>query len=70
MWRCWMRIRAAVLVTSDRISQGLEQDRSGRAAAEILSELGEVVETRVVPDDFDRIVEVDVDKWFHMSAVP
>jgi molybdopterin adenylyltransferase len=52
-----MRIRAAVLVTSDRISQGLEQDRSGHAAAEILSGLGEVGETRVVPDEFDRIVE-------------
>lgn len=52
-----MMIRAAILVTSDRISEGVEQDRSGRAAADALAGVAEVVELRVVPDDFERIAE-------------
>lgn len=52
-----MKIKAAILVTSDRISRGTEQDRSGPAAAEALSEIAQVVEIRVVPDDLERIVE-------------
>ena len=52
-----MRIRAAVLVTSDRISRGEAEDRSGAAAAELLSEIAEVDEVRVVPDEADRIVD-------------
>lgn len=52
-----MRIRAAILVTSDRISQGLEKDRSGALAADLLSGVGDVIEVRVAPDEFDRIAE-------------
>lgn len=52
-----MQIRAAILVTSDRVSQGIEQDRSGALAAELLSKAVEVVELEVVPDDVDRIVD-------------
>jgi molybdenum cofactor synthesis domain-containing protein len=51
-----MQIRAAILVTSDRIARGLEQDRSGEAAAELLAEVADVAEVRVVPDDPDEIV--------------
>jgi len=53
-----MGFAAAVLVTSDRISRGEEQDRSGAAAAEILADCDEVtrvVEVRVVPDEADMI---------------
>ncbi|MHC4591691.1 MAG: MogA/MoaB family molybdenum cofactor biosynthesis protein [Planctomycetota bacterium] len=52
-----MQIRAAILVTSDRISQGIEQDRSGALAAELLAGAAEVAELKVVPDDVDRIAQ-------------
>ncbi len=42
---------AAVLVTSDRIHAGQEQDRSGHAAAEELEAFAEVTEVRIVPDE-------------------
>lgn len=50
-------IRAAVLTVSDRCSRGERVDGSGPAVAESLRKrLGaEVVETRVVPDERDRI---------------
>ncbi len=51
------RPRAAVLVTSDRIHAGREEDRSGRAAADILEELADVIEVRVVPDERALIAE-------------
>ncbi|MFO8009079.1 MAG: MogA/MoaB family molybdenum cofactor biosynthesis protein [Candidatus Brocadiia bacterium] len=51
-------MKAAILVTSDRIYRGEEQDRSGAAAAELLAESAEVVETRVVPDEADLIEAV------------
>ncbi|MHC4480019.1 MAG: MogA/MoaB family molybdenum cofactor biosynthesis protein [Planctomycetota bacterium] len=50
-----MQIRAAVLVTSDRISKGVEQDRSGALAARLLAEAADVAEIRVVPDEVNRI---------------
>jgi molybdenum cofactor synthesis domain-containing protein len=50
-----MRKRAAILVASDRISKGLETDRSGVAAAGLLAGLLDVAEVRVVPDEADRI---------------
>lgn len=52
-----MRIRAAILVASDRISRGVEQDRSGALAAELLAEVADVAEVRVVPDELERIAE-------------
>jgi gephyrin len=52
-----MKIKAAILVVSDRVSRGVEQDRSGRAAAEALSDIADVNEMLVVPDDFDRIAK-------------
>jgi molybdopterin adenylyltransferase len=48
-------MRAAVLVTSDRISRGEQEDRSGRAAAELLAGQADLHELRVVPDDAGRI---------------
>ncbi len=48
-------MKAAVLVTSDRISRGEEEDRSGRTAAETLAGAAELHELRVVPDDAGRI---------------
>ncbi len=53
-----MGFAAAVLVASDRISRGEEQDRSGALAAEILTgceHVNEVVEVRVVPDEKDLL---------------
>ncbi|MCK4374702.1 MAG: MogA/MoaB family molybdenum cofactor biosynthesis protein [Candidatus Brocadiae bacterium] len=54
-----MRIRAAILVASDRISRGVEQDRSGALAAQLLAEVADadVAEVRVVPDELERIAE-------------
>ncbi|KPK62753.1 MAG: hypothetical protein AMK73_05710 [Planctomycetes bacterium SM23_32] len=52
-----MQIRAAVLVTSDRIAKGLEEDRSGKRAAELLGQVADVAETRVLPDDVHSIGE-------------
>jgi len=46
-----MKPRAAVLVASDRISQGVEEDKSGALAAQLLADLADVVEVRVLPDD-------------------
>jgi len=50
-------LRAAVLTVSDRCSRGERADGSGPALVEILrTRLGaEIVETRVVPDERDRI---------------
>ena len=50
-----MQIRAAILVASDRISQGREVDKSGALAGELLAEVADVVEIRVVPDEEDQI---------------
>ncbi len=50
-----MHITAAILVASDRISAGSEQDRSGALAAELLSGTAQVTEVRVVPDEVDAI---------------
>ncbi len=50
-----MGLRAAILVTSDRISRGEARDRSGPAAREILRGAAQVVELRVVPDERDGI---------------
>jgi len=50
-----MRLKAAVLVTSDRISRGESEDVSGEVACEALAPLAEVVEKRVVPDDAESV---------------
>lgn len=50
-----MKINAAVLIASDRISAGLKQDESGQEAKAALLSFAEVVETSVVPDDYDQI---------------
>jgi molybdenum cofactor synthesis domain-containing protein len=50
-----MQIRAAVLVTSDRIAEGQEQDRSGALASELLEEFADMAELRVVPDELNTI---------------
>lgn len=52
-----MPMRAAILVASDRISRGVEADRSGALAAELLAAVADVGEVRVVPDEADLIAE-------------
>ncbi|MCR5301380.1 MAG: MOSC domain-containing protein [Lachnospiraceae bacterium] len=48
--------QAAVIVLSDKASQGAREDLSGPAASEILKENGyEVIETLVLPDDAKRL---------------
>ncbi len=49
-------IRAAVVVMSDKGSQGLREDKSGPKAEELLSSAGfDVVERVIIPDDKERI---------------
>lgn len=51
-------MKAVVLTVSDRVSRGEAEDRSGPAAAELLSELGFAVEEiRVVADGVDPVSE-------------
>jgi molybdopterin adenylyltransferase len=49
--------RAAVLTVSDGVSVGEREDGSGDALTELLAEDGYDVQRRVVPDDFEVIVE-------------
>ena len=50
--------RAAVIVCSDKASKGEREDRSGRAACDILEEKGyEILECVIVPDEKERIKE-------------
>ena len=49
---------AAILTVSDRASQGIYEDASGPALAELLAENGfDVVEKRLVPDERDAVEE-------------
>lgn len=49
-------LKAAVLVLSDTVSQGKKEDKSGKIIVEKLKkEPVEVVEYRILPDDFDMI---------------
>ena len=49
---------AAVITMSDKGSRGERVDTSGPAIGEMLKEAGyQVVYTRLIPDDFDQIVE-------------
>jgi molybdenum cofactor synthesis domain-containing protein len=50
-----MTLRAAVLVTSDRVSRGETEDVSGEIARELLAPIAQVVEKRVVPDEAGQI---------------
>ena len=52
-----MKIKGAVLVTSDRVSRGEREDESGEIARELLGQIAEVVEKKVVPDQAERIRE-------------
>lgn len=53
------RIRAAVLTLSDKGARGERVDQSGPALAAWLAERGvEIVHSQVIPDEFDRIVEL------------
>lgn len=47
--------RIAILTASDKGARGEREDRSGEVLREMLSELGDVVEYVLVPDDKDRI---------------
>jgi len=53
-----MKLKAALLVTSDRVSRGEAEDESGEAARELLAPVAEVVEKRVVPDEAEAIRRV------------
>ena len=50
-------MRAAVLTVSDGVSQGVREDRSGDALAELLAGDGYEVERRIVPDEGGQIAE-------------
>ena len=51
-----MEYTAAVITVSDKGSQGLREDTSGPALAAMLRETGyTVVETCIIPDDFETI---------------
>lgn len=51
-------IRAAVITASDACSRGERADDSGAALAELLSGMGaEVVETRILSDDLEPLVQ-------------
>ena len=50
-----MKIRAALLIVSDRISAGLKADRSGEEASAALQTFAEVVEKSVVADEYAEI---------------
>ena len=52
-----MRLRAGVLVVSDRASAGEMEDRSGPEAARALASFADVEATAVVPDDVVPIRE-------------
>ena len=52
-----MKIRAAVLVVSDRVSRGEREDESGEIAREVLGAVAETVEKQVVPDEQEPIRE-------------
>lgn len=56
------RIRAAVLTLSDKGARGERVDQSGPALAAWLAERGvSTVHAQVIPDEFDRIVELLTD---------
>lgn len=48
-------LRAVVITVSDRVSAGEAEDRSGPAAAEVLTGLGFVAEVIVVPDGVEPV---------------
>jgi molybdenum cofactor synthesis domain-containing protein len=53
------KIRAVAVTVSDRCSRGEAQDVSGAVLVECLREIGaEIIEQRVVSDDFEPLVEV------------
>lgn len=55
-------MRAGILTVSDRCSRGIQEDRSGPRARELLQEHGwEVVASAVVPDDEERIAQTLVE---------
>ena len=63
------RIRAAVLVSSDSISAGKKEDRSGGIIRERLEERGlDVVAYEVVPDEIDAITTT-VKRWIDDEGV-
>ncbi|MGE5573773.1 MAG: molybdenum cofactor synthesis domain-containing protein [Bacillota bacterium] len=47
----------AILTVSDKGSRGERRDESGDVIERTVSDLGRVVERRIVPDDYDMIVE-------------
>ena len=56
------QIRAAVITASDACASGEREDASGAALAELLRGIGaEVVETRILSDDIDPLVQALTD---------
>ena len=56
------RLRAIVIVMSDKGSAGLREDLSGPAIRSMLSETFDVGDTIIIPDDFETIVRTISDQ--------
>ncbi len=50
-------IKIAVITVSDRVSRGDRQDISGPLAARLLSQLGEILDQRVIPDGVSSVTK-------------
>lgn len=66
-----MTITASILTVSDRCAAGTAQDASGPALARFLTDRldGEVLATRIVPDDIDAI-RATLRNWLAASPPP
>lgn len=53
--------KLAIITVSDKGSRGERKDESGPAIREMVKDLGEIVEYRIVPDDLDELKETMID---------
>jgi molybdenum cofactor synthesis domain-containing protein len=64
------RLRAAILIVSDRAAKGERADESApRLTETIRTAGGEVVESKIVPDEKDAI-EAELRRWADVERIP